>query len=164
MDTKCWRRWVGLMEKDWENTKVEALLMWRSRNANKTSVYIQNGSFHKTSTSPPQRKLKVNPLYPAQGWIWPDLGGGFPRLGALLRGSGGILPQKILLSQFLYLGQKWKESATFSCMVTRIIDFWFMFFPKGLGAKESHDNDWIAQQADFNNLLSALQEHSGNAG
>ncbi|XP_028399677.1 PIN2/TERF1-interacting telomerase inhibitor 1-like [Dendronephthya gigantea] len=33
----------------------------------------------------------------------------------------------------------------------------------GLGAKESHDNDWLAQQEDFNNLLSALQKHGGNA-
>ncbi|XP_046859360.1 PIN2/TERF1-interacting telomerase inhibitor 1-like [Xenia sp. Carnegie-2017] len=32
----------------------------------------------------------------------------------------------------------------------------------GLGAKESHDNDWMAQQVDFNNLLSALQQHGGN--
>ena len=39
-----------------------------------------------------------------------------------------------------------------------------MFFFLGLGAKESHDNDWIAQQADFNSLLSALQQHGGNAG
>ena len=70
---------------------------------------------------------------------------------SLLQGSRGILPQKMLYLVLRY-------------MVTHIIDFLFMFFPKGLGAKESHDNDWIAQQADFNNLLSALQEHSGNAG
>ena len=46
----------------------------------------------------------------------------------------------------------------------RPCSFLICFFSKGLGAKESHDNDWIAQQDDFNNLLSALQQHGGNAG
>lgn len=47
--------------------------------------------------------------------------------------------------------------------VNRFIVVWIMFW-LGLGAKETHDKDWIAHQEDFNNLLSALNQHGGNAG
>ena len=36
MDTRCSRKWAGQMEKAWERTKVETLLMSKLRSANRT--------------------------------------------------------------------------------------------------------------------------------